>query len=380
VKAVYYKEQRYEKAKASTFASTHKVELPESGILDSIALYLRITNAGDVSGAAPGNLWHHITKVEVLGNTDKKLFSMTGECALAKAFFKQRHLPPMRHNEYNLKSQDLLIPIFWGRRYRDGEYALDLGAWDKVEVQVTNDVTTSLFGAASLSMETRLCTIEDAVAKPPRFLKQWEYDSKKPAADGDYIRPKLPTSGLLRALMIQLDPDISATTGAVTADPTGDSYNWKLWFKDRAATIYDHRPRDIFRDLVGKYGLGVASLKPYPSTTRYTDMIWADVESIGMAHIKENGADVTVCSLEDSRDRYQKVAFAGTGTFYQLISQGQFPFHCFEIPFCDPDVESSYLDLSKYKPVEVEWYGYKDDNTHRVILEQPIGQGPGGYV
>lgn len=377
---MYFKEQRYEKAKASTFASTHKVELPESGVLDSIALYLRATNSSDVSSVAPGNLWHHITKVEVLGNTDKKIFSLTGECAIAKAFFKQGHLPPMRHNEYNSKSQDLLIPIYFGKRYRDGILGLDLGKWDKVEVQVTNDVTTPPFVAASLSMETRLCSWEDYGASPAKFLKQWEYDSRKPAADKDYVRPKLPTSGLLRSLMIQLDPDISSTTAAVTADPTGDDYNWKLWFKDRSNTIYDHRPRDIFRDLVGKYGLGVASLKPYSSTTRYTDMIWADVEAVGMSHIKEDGVDVTVLSLEDSRDRYQKVAFAGTATFYQLVSMGQFPFHCFEIPFCDPDVEASYLDLSKYKPVEIEWYGYKDDNTHRTILEVPSGQGPGGLA
>ena len=377
---MYFKEQRYEKAKASTFASTHKVELPESGILDSIALYFRCTNSADVSSVAPGNIWHHITKVEVLGNTDKKLFSLNGECAIAKAFFKLKHLPPMRHNEYNSKSQDLQIPIYFGRTYRDGGYALDLSKWDKVEVQVTNDFATPPFVAASLSMETRLCTQEDAAAAPAKFLKQWEYDSKKPASDTDYVRPKLPTSGLLRALMIQLDPDISSTTAAVTADPTGDSYNWKLWFRDRQLTIYDHRPRDIFRDLVGKYGLGVASLKPYSSTTRYTDLIWADVESNAMAHIKEDGVDVTVLSLEDSRDRYQRVAFAGTATFYQLVSKGQFPFHCFEIPFCDPDVEASYLDMNKYKPIECEWYGFKDDNTHRTILESPVAQGPGGYA
>jgi len=377
---LYFKEQRFEKAKASTFASTHKVELPESGILDSIALYIRAKNASDVSGAAPGNIWHHITKVEVLGNTDKKLFSMTGECAIAKAFFKQGYLPPMRHNEYNLKSQDLLIPIYWGRRYRDGAFALDLSKWDKVEVQVTNDFTTSLLTSGELNMETRLCTYEDYTSPPAKFLKQWEYDADKPDKDADYIRPKLPTVGMLRALMIQLDPDINATTAECAQDPTGDSYNWKLWFKDRALTIYDHRPRDIFRDLVGKYGIACASLKPYPSTTRWTDFIWADIESVAMSHIKENGADVTVLSLEDRRDRYQRCAFVGGATFYQAIARGQFPFHCFEIPWGLVDEEAHWLDLAKYKPIEIEWYGHKDDNTHRVILEQPIGQGPGSYA
>ena len=150
-------------------------------------------------------------------------------------------------------------------------------------------------------------------------------------------------------------------------------------FKDRALTIYDHRPRDLMRDEHMRLGMGIGCLKPYPSTTRYTDFLWAEVTAIAMSHIKENGADVTVLSLEDSRDRYQKVAYVGGATFYQAIPMGVGLFHTFEIPFYIKDVEDEYLDLATYKPIEIEWYGYKDDNTHRIILEKPMSQGPGGY-
>lgn len=242
---MYFKEQRYQKAKASTLASTHTVELPDTGLLDSLSMYLRITNAADMSTSAPTNIHHHITKIEVVGDTDKILFSMTGEEAIAKAYRKMGALPPFKQDEYNGKSQDMMIPIFFGRKYKDGLLALDLSKWDKVELQVTNDFTTDEIVAASLSMETRLCTIEDTAATISKFLKQWEYQTDKPDADEDYVRPKLPTKGLLRSLMIQLDPDLTADTAEVAEDPAGDSYNWKLWFKDRALTIYDHRPRDM---------------------------------------------------------------------------------------------------------------------------------------
>jgi len=377
---MYYKEQRYEKAKASTLNSVHKVELPESGLLDSILIYLRAVNHSNVAADAPCNIHHHITKIEVIGDNDKTLYSLRGEQAIAKAYRKMGMLPPMKQNEYGGKSQDILIPILFGRKFKDSHYALDLGKWDKVELQVTNDMSSSYF--TSLSMETRLVTIEEAVEAYAKFLKQWEYESKKPDADGDYVRPKLPTTGRLRALMIQLDPDLTATTAAVAQDPAGDSYNWKLWFKDRSLTIRDHRPRDLMRDehMARGLGMGVSSCKPYPSTTRYTDFHWAEVCQVAMSHIKEDGADVTVLSLEDSRDRYQKAAFIGGCTFYQALIHGIGLFHTFEIPFYVADTEDEYLDLDRYKPIEIEWYGFKDDNTHRIILEKPIGQGPAEYA
>lgn len=377
---MYFKEQRFQKAKASTLASTHTVELPDSGLLDSISMYFRITNAADLSSVGPTNIHNHITKIEVIGNSDKTLFSMTGECAIAKAFRKMMALPPFKQDEYNGKSQDMLIPIFFGRTYKDGLFALDLSKWDKVELQVTNDFTTSLITAGSLNMETRLCTIEDSAASIAKLLKQWEYQADKPDADGDYVRPKLPSSGRLRSLMIQLDPDLTALTAQVAQDPAGDSYNWKLWFKDRALTIFDHRPRDIMRDEHRSLGIGHSNVKAYPSTTKYTDLHWAEVLGVAYAGCGDS-ADATLPSVEDSRDRFQKLGYAGGVTQLQLHMLGVGLFHTFEIPFYKPDdIEAQYLDLATYKPVEIEWYGYKDDNTHRIILEKPIGQGAAEFA
>lgn len=376
---MYYKDQRYEKAKASTFASTHTVALPDTGLVDTISLYFRAQNAADPSTVAPGNIHHHITKVEIIGDTDKTIFSMTGECAIAKAYRKIGAMPSMEQNEYGNKSQDLLLPIFFGRKYKDGKYALDLSLWDKVELKVTNDFTTSYLTAASLNMETRICTIEDATQTYPKYLKQWEYQADKPDADADYVRPKLPTKGMLRSLMIQLDPDISATTGAVTNDPISDSYNWKLWFKDRALTVYDHRPKDLMRDEHRRIGIGHSGCKPLQSTTRYTDFHWAHVLDVAISSIDESGAIKTPPNMEDSQNRYQKVANAGTATFYNAVMRGIGLFHTFDIPWYTADEEAEYLNLDAYKPIEIEWYGYKKDNTHRIILEKPVAQGSAGY-
>jgi hypothetical protein len=376
---MYYKEQRYEKAKASTFAATHTVALPESGMLDSISMFFRATNASDTSTVAPGNLHHHITKIEVIGDNDKSLFSMTGEEAIAKAYRKMGALPPFKQQEYGSVSQDLLIPLFFGRRFRDGKYALDLSQWDKVELKVTNDFTTSILAAASLSMETRLCTIEDSVEAHAKFLKQWEYESESPSAAGDYLRPKLPTKGLLRSLMIQLDPTLNGTTGAMTADPLGDSYNWKLWFKDRALTIFDHRPRDIMRDEHRRLGMGMSSCKPLQSTTRCTDFHWGEVVAMAVAADKQSAAAGTPPTMKGDRDRFQAIKYVGTCDDYQAVIQGVGLFHTFEIPFYSADEETEYLNLDTYKPVEIESYAADYYYTHRIILEKPIGQGPASF-
>ncbi len=377
---MYFKEQRYEKAKALTLATTYTKELPETGLLDSINLFFRDTTGADLSGSAPENLHHHITKIEVIGNSDKTLFSLTGEEALAKAYRKIGALPPFKQNEYNATSQDLVIPLLFGRTFKDGQYALDLSKWDKVELKITNDLSSTYHSSTGFNVDIRLCTIEDSAQSYARFLKQWEYETEKPAADAAYVRPKLPSTGRLRSLMIQLDPDLTAATAAVAQDPAGDNYNWKLWFKDRALTIIDSRPRDIMRDEHRRLGIGHSSCKPYSSTTRYTDFHWAEVLSVALAQI-ENSGDVTSVSLEGSRDRYQKCKFTGSGTQFQAIIQGIGLFHTFEIPFYLPDdLEANYLDLSTYKPVEIEWYGYKDDNTHRIVLEKPVGQGASEYA
>lgn len=377
---MYFKEQRFEKAKAMTLASTHTVELPDTGLIDCISLQMSAVNDNDVYNNPPSTILKNITKIEVIGDTDKTLFSMTGHCAVAKAFRKMRGLPPMTQNGYGNKTQWQVIPIFFGRKPHDGKYALDLSKWDKVELKVTNAFSSSYFTAHS--METRLHTIEDSVEAHAKFLKAWEYQADKPVAAGDYVRPKLPTRGLLRSLMIQLDPDLNASTGAPTADCIGDNYNWKLWFKDRALTIFDHRPKDMFRDehFRRQLGIGTASMKPYPSTTLYTDFLWAYMESIVQSPISEGGADTTLSAFEDEQTRFQKLNFAGSAIFNQAISRGYGLFHTFEIPWFVQDEESEYLDLERYKPVEIEWYGYNYYNTHRIILEKPIGQGPNEYA
>lgn len=373
---MYFKEQRYEKAKASTLAATHTVELPESGILDSISLYLRVTNANPAT-VLPTNLHSHITKIEVIGDNDKILHSLSGEQEIAKAYRKMKALPAFKQQGYNSVTQDYIIPIFFGRHYRDPAYALDLAQWDKVEVQVTNDLTTSTV-TNSLSMETRLITQEEAGAIPAKFLKQWVYDSRAPSAAGEYLRPKLPTKGKLRTLMIQLAPTITAATGDITADPVGDSYNWKLWFKDRALTIFDHRPRDIMRDEHLKLGIGHSSLHPYPSTTLHTDFHWAEV--LGIACSPNYSGAAVLPAMEGSRDRFQAFIHVGTVTDIDAIVLGIGLFHTFEIPWYVNDTEDEYLDLSLVSPVEIEMYCYNYYFTHKIILEKPIGQGPSEFA
>jgi hypothetical protein len=377
---MYFKEQRYEKAVSLTYASTYTKQLPESGLLDSIDLFFRCKNANPVTSAYPTELFHHITKLEVIGNNDKTLMSLTAQEALAIAFRKMGALPPFKNITGNNLRPDLTIPLLFGRKFKDTEYALDLNQWDKVELKITNDATTALYASGELNVDIRLCTIEDATKIPSKFMKQWEYETGKPAADASYVRPKLPTSGKLRALMIQLDPDLDATTCHMTHDPLSDTgNNWKLWFKDRALTIIDARPRDIMRDEHRRLGIGHASAHPQPSTTRYCDFYWGEV--LATAVQAYAGSAATPPTGAGERDRWQIVNDVGTCTDYGLLCLGVGLFHTFEIPFYLPnDVEAEYLDLATYKPIEIEWQAAYKDNTHRIILEKPVGQGAGEYA
>lgn len=373
---MYFKEQRFEPSKASTLAATHTVELPASGILDSIGLFFRATNA-DPPTVLPSNLHHHITKIEVIGDNDKILHSLSAEQEIAKAYRKMGALPPFKQIEYNALSQDLYIPLFFGRHFRDPAYALDLAQWDKVELQVTNDLTTGTI-TDSLQMETHLTTQEEASGIPAKMLKQWQYDSRSAVAAGQNIDVKLPTKGKLRTLMIQLDPVLSASTGAPTADPLGDSYNWKLWFKDRALTIFDHRPRDMMRDEHRRLGVGVSFSHPKASTTLHMDYHWGEVLSIACSP-NYTGAAV-LPTMEGDRERYQAVINVGTVTDFDAIIAGVGLFHTFEIPWFVKDEEEEYLDLSLMSPVEIRSYASNYYYAHKTILEKPVGQGPSEFA
>ena len=111
---MYYKEQRFQKAKTSTLASTHSLDLPDTGILDSIILELTAVNKSDTGAGAPHNIHHHITKVEVIGDTDKTLFSLTGEEAIAKAYRKMGRLPPLHKTNTATKHKDKHCQYFSG--------------------------------------------------------------------------------------------------------------------------------------------------------------------------------------------------------------------------------------------------------------------------
>jgi len=375
---VYFKEQRYEKTKTQTLNSSYTRQLPDTGILSQIDIRFYVTNASSVINGAPMNIHHHITKIEVIGNNDKTLISMTGEEALAKAYRKLGRLPHSSRTEIGNAAQRQSIPILFGRKLWDKDYALDLSQWDKVELIITNDMSSTYW--SGLTADIQLMMIEEIGAAPPRFLKQWEYDKTKPAYDTDYLRVKLPTSGLLRSLMIQLDPDLTASTAAPVNSPDSDSYNWKLYFKDRALAVIDARPKDLYFRDYERFGLGRDVVKPYSSTTQYTDYIWAYVIGRAIAPI-ENSTLVVPNSLESSNNRYHVFKAVGSDIQDDVITVGCAPFHTFEIPFYVPeDVEANYLDLAAYQPIEIEWYGYKDDNTHRMVLEKPIGQGEAGFA
>jgi len=375
---MYFKEQRYEKTKALSLATTYTKELPESGLIDNIDLFFKIINASSVIDGAPMNIHHHITKIEVIGNNDKTIMSMTGEEAIAKAYRKMRMMPQNMRTEIGNATQSQTIPLFFGRKPYDGEYALDLSKWDKVELSITNDFSSTYFG--SHTVDIKLTTMEDISMSPAKYMKQWEYEKEKPAADTAYVRPKLPSSGKLRSLMIQLDPDLTASTAKPVNDTISDSYNWKLWFKDRALTIIDARPKDLYFKEHSRIGIGVSSVKPYSSTSQYTDFDWAYIISQAMAPI-ENSTLVVPNSLEGSNDRYHKFKNVGSDIQDDVVVTGCGLFSTFEIPFYLPrDDETQYLDLALYKPIEIEWYGHKDDNTHRIILEKPVTQGPGEYA
>lgn len=199
-----------------TFAQTYELDLPKSGILGSLVLYIRSTQNGyPFLTAVKWRLIDYISKIEVIGDGAEVIKSFDGRQALACAFYDDFREPVSMWRHYSNTPHRQWIPIHFGRHFLDELYALDLGRWNQVTLKITNDASATEF-TTDIDIDIIAYWIREGAAAAAGYFREEEWKTWAPAA-AEVEYNNLPVALPIRRILLRARPAVD------TADAKNNS-------------------------------------------------------------------------------------------------------------------------------------------------------------
>jgi len=198
-----YWQQReiYREAVVSDETSTVVIDLPRSNVLSGMLVNLRATNGSTAGAQYPPAM---ISRIEVIADGSKELFSMTGEEAFLMTYALTGKIPPCNHSLAADAEQRASILIPFGRILGDAEYYLDCATYTSLELRITFNATVDVTGIVdnSLYLEVLgLMAMEGAPAPRRGTFKTSRKYNFTSEASGD-VTLDLPRANLYRRLAV----------------------------------------------------------------------------------------------------------------------------------------------------------------------------------
>lgn len=384
---MYLKYDRHEKVKALTNGNIDKIELPEAGYCSAIEIVLSALTAANIQATNKARIIDHITKIEVTDGGTKTMFSLTGKQLKVLDRLVTDEVMPETAPLYGGFTQRTSLLIPFGPRVGAPGRALDLGKYDEVNLEITNDATTAMWAAGALNADVRLITLQDLAAPPATYYKHYQWRSEKPSAAGQYVRHQLPTSELIRRYWITTEPDLGAT-GDATNNPEGDTHEVDFSFNERKEYVFKGwRPKDVMRANAAVYGLTRTQARYFPSTTQYADLALAYVTGISGAVGNYTPGDgyTDIPVIEDENTRFTVwgsiglPAASSDSGFQDIIATGIGYYHSMVLFDAMSEDPAFFLNPKKAEggkgPVWMDWYGATADHTVASCLTVPMKNG-----
>ena len=191
-----------------TFNQTYELDLPKTGILGSLVLYIRSTENGEVFGTArKWRLIDYISKIEIVPDGGSPIKSYDGRQALASAYHDDLVLASSMWATFNSVPHRQVIPINFGRRLMDEEYNLDLSRFNQVTLKVTNDATSTQF-TTDIDIDVVAYWLREAQPAMRGYFKEEEWHVWAPAA-GAIEYNDLPTLLPIRRILLRARPGVN---------------------------------------------------------------------------------------------------------------------------------------------------------------------------
>jgi hypothetical protein len=190
-----------------TFAQTYELDLPQSGMLGSLGLYLY--SAANGNALLSTNKWRlldYISKVEVIGDGAEVIKSLDGRQAVASAFYDDRILPLGKWGNYNGVTHRQMIPLHLGRRFYDELFGLDLSQWNQVTLKITNDASSTYFTTAVYASIIGFF-LREAGSPFAGYFREEEWKKWAPSTNGVEYND-MPVAYPLRRILLRARPAI----------------------------------------------------------------------------------------------------------------------------------------------------------------------------
>lgn len=375
---MYWQREYLREGTTMTRNATWREDLPKDGLLSSILL--RMSVAG-VSGAfANADKWRikdFISKIEVVGNGSEVIKDLSGQVTDAIAFFDQGIANPDYHHSYATGTKWCHMLLNFGRRLMDHQYGLDLSKWSNVELRITNDATSSEFGAdPGLSV---LCYyLRDAPAGQwPGYFRTEEWRKWTTVQNAtEYL--ELPTSHKIRRIFLQLWPDQDANYVSETA-MWNVADDIELSLKTGQLRVYDGGADDLMWENYYNYGKELlSSIYMYSTADKGVRVGLGYVTMATTGAGTQDGAVATaVPTLEGRRtDNTQKPENYEADTLQATLCRGLCPENVVVFRFDDPDDPEAYLDPAEQATVKLDVHtrdaASAADGEIRVMLDRYV--------
>jgi hypothetical protein len=358
--------------------STYRLSLPDNGFVTSMLLIFASTPVTDARlDVAKWRVVDFLSKVEVLLNQSTVCKSLTGRMAHVSQWLDGGPLVVAQDHNYGSSTLRFALPIHFGRKFFDAEYGLDLSKWDDVELRVSNDGSSTYFGADH-SISVLLNYVRDVPANPFRgYLRTEEWNNYLTVASAKkYL--ELPTENKIRRVLIQVDPTLDSNHVAQRT-PYNTLSNIEFFLKTGLLKMFDGDLRTLWR--VNAYEDGRV---PLVGAEQYATDAKGFRTGLGQtwykagAYLSHDGGQSTYAPDfvpgEDSVTQTRQSD--GDSDQWSTMFMGTAPESCAWFRFDDPDVPDSYLDPAAQKTVQLNYSIGTDSNdtdaTIRTVLDRLV--------
>lgn len=241
---MYFRQDRKWKAETQTESTTFSQPLPASGILDSILLTVRIKNNNAHYNVLKQNIWDHITKLVVKADGVESFKDIWGQTCIAEYGVEYGRLPPGLPDTMSSGNQTLMFPVLFGRRFKDGEFGLDLSKYGETRLEITNDFAVGdIYATKNIWYDIDLWFLEDAPA-PPNFIGSSQISTHTWTGNSQEHTFKVPKKYKVRRIFLGCESYRTAVTGGQTNEAWKTLRYLKYTYKSGGKILRDD---DLFR-------------------------------------------------------------------------------------------------------------------------------------
>jgi hypothetical protein len=235
---MYWQEREiFRQAVISDETATVVIDLPRSNILSALLLDISATNGTTAGAQYPPEM---ISRIEVIADGSKEIYSMTGVEAFLATYGLFGRIPPCKHDKGAEANQFTSIVIPFGRHFGDAEFYLNCADYTSLELRITFNATVGATGIADNSLYLEVLGLM-AMEGPPAPRRGTFKTSRKynfvTAASGDQVLD-LPRANLYRRLLVIVSGEGNTVGGAFSRVSLDVNNGEKIIFAGRVAGEY----------------------------------------------------------------------------------------------------------------------------------------------